>query len=546
MKIIYLSFLLLLTQISSEAQTADFTFAYPGNINCAPQQVVFTASTAGNPSVYIWNFGDGTFGNAGVENHLFTVPGTYTVTLTSVYSRYASSISKNIVINPTPTVSLSSNRAEFCQPGAISFTASGSGPITSYEWNYGDGSPVQITGSNITSHNYTAFGSYNLTVKALTANGCSATDALTVRITKIPLSGAVDIREGCLPINATLAVSPIFLPTDGLQSIVWQFGDGTPSVTGMSSSIMHVYNTTNPITTATATVTSVQGCTNQFTFPAFAYGIPPTNAVAYTTPLKDTFCASENIRFYGYADSASKYEWSFGDGTIKTTTTTTISHRYFELDKMTVSMTPYYNGCKGTKIQFDIFIEGVVALYTYSNLCTNRAKYQFTNNSLGNISTYQWTFSDTPGLIDSVNYSPSHTFPPVANSEVKLYLYDSITQCEDEMVTDIYTALPFLRTDKLDVCKDSAITYTVINSYPLGVGFSYEFHINNTFINNGDSIVRTINPLNYGTFNDFVVIKDGISGTCNDTLRLAPVNVRGPLVSISFPPREIAEKLVDH
>ncbi len=113
MKIIYLSFLLLLTQISSEAQTADFTFAYPSNINCAPQQVVFTASTAGNPSVYIWNFGDGKFGNAGVENHLYTVPGTYTVTLTSVYSRYASSISKNIVINPTPTVSLSSNRSEF-------------------------------------------------------------------------------------------------------------------------------------------------------------------------------------------------------------------------------------------------------------------------------------------------------------------------------------------------------------------------------------------------------------------------------------------------
>lgn len=538
MKISYLILtLLVINTFSSKAQTADFNFTTSNNLFCSPQVVTFTASTAGNPSVYIWEFGDGQSGNNTVESHLYNLPGTYNVTLTSVYSKHASAITKTVVINMTPTVSLNTNRSSFCQPGNIPLTATGTGTINSYQWDFGDGTALQTTATNTIIHNYTSYGNFNVTVKAITANGCSATDVLAIQIAKIPVTGSVDLIKGCIPINTTLTVSPLFLPGDGLQNIVWDFGDGSPNITGTSTGILYLYNTTNPIINANVTVTSNQGCTNQFTFPAFAYGIPPTNTIAYTIALRDTFCGSENIRFYGYADSANSYTWDFGDGASAATTDTIIFHKYFTLGWKKVILTPYYNGCEGPRRTINIFIEGVIALYDYGNICSNKSKYKFINNSLGNISSYEWTFSDMPGFIDTSNFSPTHTFPNVATSVVKLALYDNATGCTDELITYIYTARPTFLSDKNNVCRDSAITYAVLNSYPTGVGYSYEFHINGIVLDNGDSSIKTINPSNFGTFNDYVVIKDQISGTCDDTLRLAPINVRGPFLTVLFPPR---------
>ncbi|MEO6584071.1 MAG: PKD domain-containing protein, partial [Ferruginibacter sp.] len=95
--------------INVQAQNADFTYSTLGNLYCAPQTITFTASTAGNPSVYIWDFGDGTSGNGGVENHTYPLPGNYTVSLISVFSTYASYVSKSIVVNVSPTVSIQAN-----------------------------------------------------------------------------------------------------------------------------------------------------------------------------------------------------------------------------------------------------------------------------------------------------------------------------------------------------------------------------------------------------------------------------------------------------
>ena len=545
MKISYILIILLaFTSLSLNAQTANFSFTTPNNLFCSPQVITFTANANGIPVSYIWDFGDGQSGSSTVENHLYDYPGTYNVTFTAVYNNSASSITKSVVINPTPVVSLTANNLSLCQPGIVIFTASASGTISSYEWNFGDATPLQTTASNITNHNFTSYGTFNVTVKAIASTGCTASSGTTIQIARFPISVSVTPSNGCLPANATLSSVITLPPGDGLQNIIWNFGDGTPNVTGNSPSIMHVYNTTNPITSANVNITTNQGCTNQFTLSQFAYGIPPTNTNAYTTALRDTFCGSETIQFYGYADSANSYKWDFGDGTIMITTTTLITHKYNTLGNKTVIVTPSYNGCNGPTRNLNIYITGVIALYTYGNSCNNKTTYNFLNNSLGAISAYEWTYTDMPGFYETTNYNPTHTFPSPATSLVKLTVIDNVTGCRDSLISTIYTATPALVADKINVCRDSSITYTVQNTYPSGSGHNYEFHLNGNILNIGGSTNYTLNPRNYGIFNDYVVIMDTLPGTCNDTLTLNPIKVRGPFVTFTNPQNLCIDTLV--
>jgi PKD repeat protein len=536
MKISYLILTLLVFNIlNTEAQTADFTFSTTNNLFCTPQVVTFAANATGGATAYIWDFGDGLSGSASVESHLYDYPGTYNVTFTAVYANSASSITKAIVINPSPTVSLSPNRSSLCQPGAVTFNASASGPMSSYEWDFGDASALQTTTTNSTAHNFTGYGTFNTTVKAISSAGCTATSTIAIQIARFPINVSVTPPDGCLPVNATLALTATFPPGDGLQNIVWDFGDGTPGVTGNAATIVHQYNTTNPITNANVAVTSNQGCTNQYNMPVHAYGIPPTNTNAYTTALRDTFCGSETIQFYGFADSANSYKWDFGDGNTQVTAATQLTHKYSTLGDKLVVVTPYYNGCVGPARSLNIYITGVIAAYTYSNTCSNKATYSFINNSLGPVSAYEWAYSDVPGFYETTNYSPVHVFPSNGTSVVKLTVIDNASGCRDSLSATIYTATPSFVSDKINVCKDSAITYSVQNSYPAGTGYSYEYHLNNyVYPLSGNSSI-TINPREYGSFNDYAVIRDTLGNTCDDTLHLGIINVRGPYVTFTHP-----------
>jgi len=538
MRITYLIFtLLVFISLNSYSQTADFTYSTPNILFCSPQDVTFTANITGVPTGYIWDFGDGVSGNNRVQNHLYNFPGTYDVTLTVLFANSAASVKKSVIINPVPVITLNASRSLLCQPGIVNFTAGATGNISSYEWNFGDATPLQTTTNNTISHNFATYGSFNVTVKVNSTSGCSDTSGLIVDVARFPITATVTPVSGCIPVNTTISLSTTFPSDDGLQNIVWDFGDGSPTVSGSSPNIVHQYTTTNIINNANVNITSNMGCTNQLILPSYAYGIPPTNTNAYTTALKDTFCGSETIGFYGYADSANSYTWNFGDGTTMITSNTKITHKYSTLGNKQVTVIPFYNGCAGPSRTLNIYITGVIALYNYANTCSNKTTYNFTNKSLGNISSYLWTYSDMPGFIETMNFNPSHTFPASGNYVVKLALVDNATGCRDSLSSKIFTAQPNFISDKKDVCRDSAITYTIQNTYPVGVGYSYELHINGNLINLGGSTTYTYKPRNYGTYNDYVVIKDTISGTCNDTLNLGAVRVRGPFVSFTLPAR---------
>lgn len=137
----------------------------------------------GTIASWSWKFGDGQTGNGSIVEHTYAASGTYAVTLTVTDNKGAStSITKNVVIpvaNKAPVAAFTTA----VSAKTLSVNASGStdpdGTITSYGWNFGDGN----TGTGaVTTHTYTASGTYNVTLTVTDNVGATNQTTKTVTI----------------------------------------------------------------------------------------------------------------------------------------------------------------------------------------------------------------------------------------------------------------------------------------------------------------------------------------------------------------------------
>lgn len=518
-------------------QTVDFTYTTSNGLYCHPQTVHFTQNCTGNPQGFIWNFGNGQSNVHATDSAVYLNAGTYTVTLIGLYADSAIVKTKTITINPTPTVSLGVNTNNICKPGNIIFTATGSSFITSYEWTYDDGSPPETTASNVNTHFFDHYGRFTTTVRAVTAFGCSATADYTVDVKEFKTEGSITPDKGCIPMNASLSVNPEIPPGDAAQSFLWNFGDGSPAAPGTTTTIAHTYNITT-VVYPSVTITTVNGCVSTFNFDSAAYGIPPINIHAEIVSGRDTFCASELIDLHAFATYADEYKWEFGDGADTRVKDENLTYRYRDTGYMRIIVTSFFHGCEGAKDTLYVYIKGVISRFDYANTCASKNTFTFISYPIGHVTHYEWSYSDAPGFIDSVNPDPTHTFPVTGAYLVQYIVKDEVSGCADTSAKFIYTARPSFRSDKPTVCKDSVITYTVYNTYNPSAGYYYVFYgAGLMFDNLGDSVLHLF-PNMHGTFMDSVIVKNTNPNICSDTLRLTtPTRVAGPVTDFTAPSR---------
>ncbi len=159
-----------------------------------------SSDTTGTIQSYAWNFGDGQSGSGVNVSHSYTSAGNKTVTLTvSDSCGVQGQMTRTIVIsnpdpcveNQSPVAQASANPASANINQAISFSALGSndpnGSITSYAWNFGDGS----SGSGLNaSHTYASAGTFNVILTVTDNCGATAAKTISVSITN-PNQGLV-------------------------------------------------------------------------------------------------------------------------------------------------------------------------------------------------------------------------------------------------------------------------------------------------------------------------------------------------------------------
>jgi gliding motility-associated-like protein len=519
---------------AAQSQVANFTYSTTGNTYCDPQRVTFRQTSTGQPVSFVWYFGNGATGNAAEEEVTYLNPGTYTVKLITVYQDVAVSVEKEITIHPTPSITVRANRNTLCTPDMVQFSASGSSSVVYYQWNFGDGSPVvQSTTSNI-QHRYNASGQYQVKVTGFTERGCSESATVDVNIAPLTIQADIDVTSGCIPAQSTLSVTGDLLPGDSIASVTWDFGDGQ-SITGTNTQVQHVYNTTQPLNASVRVVTQ-NGCSAIFQYSPFAFGTPPPAPLIQTTTGRSTFCGSEEVEFTAISSQATHYFWDYGDGSTDSISRELNSHKFRQLGLMPVKVTPYQNGCAGEVDSITLLIEGVIAKFDVRNTCQQLNAFTFPNQSLGNLSSIQWIYGNHVSGAQETTRNGSYTYPPVTSSSVELKIYDDITGCRDSLKRPIFTARPTLRSNLSSVCKDSSIVYFIENDYPPEANMNYTFNINDRVIRNGSVNTIEYKPLNYGLYNDYVILADQYRGTCNDTLLLQePVRVKGPIADFEIP-----------
>lgn len=157
----------------------------------APVAVAFDASGSSDPdgsiTSYAWDFGDGTDGNGVTISHAYQAAGTYTAVLTVTDNDGLTATADwSIAVsapNQAPTAVAIASPASGTAPLATQLSAAGSadldGSITSYAWDFGDGTG----GSGATiSHTYQAAGAYDARVTVTDDRGATGTATTVVTV----------------------------------------------------------------------------------------------------------------------------------------------------------------------------------------------------------------------------------------------------------------------------------------------------------------------------------------------------------------------------
>ncbi|HNS12414.1 MAG TPA: PKD domain-containing protein [Bacteroidia bacterium] len=270
---------------------------------CLPGVVPFNNSTAGSP-VFTWDFGDGSPpSNLRNPIHTYTNPGVYTVRLIATLGSCADTTTTpamiNVLASPLADFSFSSP----CVNDSVQFSnlsqAQGS-TITSYTWNFGDGSPSSSLQNE--KHAYAGAGTYSVSLTVQSSNGCADTITKVISVLARPvISFTPDITSGCDSLQVQFTNT-----SSGGAIYKWQFGDGdSSSVTSPS----HTYSSPGSYTIL-LTAEATGGCSSSRAFVNMI--IVRQSPIVQFSSSQTTICPGECIRFQDMSSSGvTDWSWSF-------------------------------------------------------------------------------------------------------------------------------------------------------------------------------------------------------------------------------------------
>lgn len=465
---------------------------------CAWANITFTDYSTGASS-WFWQFGDGTTSTLQNPTHTYTSWNTYLVTLQ--INGGASSVSKEITVVAQPYASFLVEGIDdvtfvVCSSSTLNFSDassdSGSSPITSWYWTFGDGTTSSLMNP---SHVYT--GSSLDTVHLTVSNvGCSSTNNSYVLIKSYAVTASFDTSIASAVCSSTVLFNNTTIPLDS-ETYTWTFGDGSPTSNVISPS--HTFP--EPATYDVKLVAqNYLGCSDSVTVPIQVLSSTAVASLQSSSPV----CQNSAINFLNTSVPAPvSSTWSFGDAT--TSDSINPTKTFVNPGAYSVLLTNNYGACEDSATVEVIVSASPTANFSDSILinCSLQDTVNFTDMSTG-AETWFWNFGD--GTIASI-INPSHIYYPLGDYTVKLTVSNATGCFSSDSLNVNTTYFP----------AKPGITWTGSILTTNATNVNYQWLLNDTVIAGANSADYT--PLSDGLYKLQVTGLDGCINT-SDSLPL--------------------------
>ncbi|MFH1321675.1 MAG: PKD domain-containing protein [Bacteroidota bacterium] len=484
---------------------------YTSNITsgCSPLTVYFIDLSTNNPNSWSWDFGNGNYSTQKNPSAVYTIPGTYTVTL-SISNSSGSDVETKvdyITVFESPSADFTTDITDGCNL-TVQFTDlsdPGSLSITSWYWDFGDG--YNSTSSD-PIHTYNLGGSFYVSLTVTNTDGCDNTFVISdpISVNQAPQADFTGMPEnGCsIPMTVDFTDQSI-QGSSSITSWNWDFGDGnTDNIQNPS----HTYTSFGSYD-ITLIITDTSSCSD--TLISTNYEVFEELIADFTS---DTAIDCPNL-IVTFTDSTSAnpdtWLWDFGDG--DTDTIQNPVHVYDSPGIYTITLIVSEPGCIDTivKPNYIDFQQPVASFVTDSmDNCELPFTVNFTNNSTG-VGPLQffWDFDD--GSPVDTNVNPSHTYTSEGGYKVSLIMID-VYGCRDttDMIDwpdSIFIAEPIadFEANPLEGCIPLTVNFSDLSISAVGTITGWDWNFGDT-LSGADNTDTLQNPVHiYDSIGDYSV-----------------------------------------
>ncbi|HTI11098.1 MAG TPA: PKD domain-containing protein [Puia sp.] len=532
---------------------ADFStdFIIPGQI-CQGATAVFRDASIPSASSGVWKFDDGssdyTYNGAG--HHIFSSPGSQTVTLTNTYGVCQQSVSKqvNIVEAPALTGFLVNPLVGCGMPVTVDFSDTTSTAVK-WQWGFDPSLPAATSLLQTPSYAYNTEGYYAVRLTVTNAAGCSSTIGKTISIFKPTVfiswfsSTSAKGNASCGDFTIGFSASS---DNDPVTSYDWDFGDGGASTdarplhhfTIPGTYIVHLHYTTRSGCQGVAEYSSV----HLYQMPAADFAANPGTTVCGNNPVHFADLSKGPI---------TDWRWDFGDNS-NPNTSSSPSWSYTHDGLYTITLIVGNEFCSDTLVKKDYLnvLPPFPRITGAANTCDGtRGLVTFQQKTIKGVS-WNWDFGDGSSLpLNTDQTTVAHTYTATGVYNVVLAAINGACTVKDSIALPVLLKQkPLLTADKATICASDALSVQVsgmqLNPLHDFADPNYSYTLKNWQYQDQPSFPGSYAPggiyyrNNYyaGSIQGLTNGKDSLRAiflsygfSCYDTSNYIPLTIKGPV-----------------
>ena len=361
-----------------------------------------------------------------------------------------------ITVNPKPAADFTA--AKVCKGAATQFIDSSktsSGIISSWIWDFGDGSLTNSLQSP--SYTYGSAGIQNVTLLVKNNFGCSDTIIKPAKVYYNPTAGFIhsDVCFGDTIhfLDTSSVHSPALIP-----NYLWVFGDGSPNSTIKTPS--HYYSSYGSYYVTLVTHADSGNCSAVANILVKTFDPPNTGFTFSNTCLSDS-AVFLNTSLDPSMDTIAGWSWNFGDNSSLETIIWSPVHLYPSPGDYHVTLITHSSilGCSDTLRDTITVFPMPIADFEFADVCLNQAVHfnDTTTITADSVSGWTWNFGD--GTFSSIK-DPSHNYLNASTYPVTL-IAASNKGCKDTISKSaVVHPLPHVQFVSTNVCDGSIVYFT--------------------------------------------------------------------------------------